>query len=130
MAYHAKKRLGQHFLTSAEILSQLTELILSKKPTQLVEVGPGQGALSEPLAQSGIDLLAVEFDPDMLRYLNKRMRSFDNFRIINADFLHFDPAEHKSLSFPFPPLLHSEQSTYKCPLVSFLLNLTFFMIKQ
>ena len=90
-AYHAKKRFGQHFLTSSEVLSKIADLILGNKPDQIVEIGPGQGALTELLAESSAKITAVEFDRDMLARLTRKFDKSDNVSLVAQDFLKFDP---------------------------------------
>lgn len=92
--YHAKKRLGQHFLTSSEILRRIADLILEDNPGQIVEIGPGQGALTDLLAASGANVTAVEFDRDMLSPLRRKFSGTDNVTIIGQDFLKFEPTRH------------------------------------
>jgi len=89
--YHAKKRLGQHFLKSPETVHKILEVIHPKRGQAIVEIGPGRGALTLPLARSGAKVIAVEFDRDVIRYLNKLVRGFDNVTVINRDFLTFEP---------------------------------------
>jgi len=92
--YHAKKRLGQNFLKSETIVRQIIETLDPRMGETIIEVGPGRGALTLPLAETGVRIVAVEFDRDMMGYLGKLLRGHDNVAIINADFLTFDPAEH------------------------------------
>ncbi|RKX27657.1 MAG: ribosomal RNA small subunit methyltransferase A [Candidatus Zixiibacteriota bacterium] len=94
-AYHAKKRLGQNFLKSADIIRQIVVLIDPGEGQRIVEIGPGRGALSLPIAESGARLWAIEFDRDQIGYLERLLRKFDNARVLNTDFLAFEPtAEH------------------------------------
>jgi len=90
-AYHAKKRLGQHFLKSPEIVHKILEVIHPRREHAIIEIGPGRGALTLPLVRSGAKVIAVEFDRDVTRYLNKLVRDFDNVTVINGDFLTFEP---------------------------------------
>lgn len=90
--YHPKKRLGQHFLVSDEIIRRIVELIRPDSSLAIIEVGPGMGALTIPLAKSGAMVTAVEFDRDMVSYLEKQMAGFPNVTIIGRDFVSFDPA--------------------------------------
>jgi 16S rRNA (adenine1518-N6/adenine1519-N6)-dimethyltransferase len=89
--YHAKKRLGQHFLISPEIVPKILGVIDPKPGQAILEIGPGRGALTVPLAQSGAQVIAVEFDRDIMHYLSKLLKSFDNVKVINQDFLTFNP---------------------------------------
>jgi 16S rRNA (adenine1518-N6/adenine1519-N6)-dimethyltransferase len=89
--YHPKKRLGQHFLTSKEIIDRIIERINPKPGQNIIEIGPGRGVLTVPLAQSGASVLAVEFDEDLMRHLKKTLSKFPNVKILCLDFLEFDP---------------------------------------
>lgn len=92
--YHAKKSLGQHFLTSSDIVRRVADLILETKPERIVEIGPGQGALTLLLAESEAKITAVEFDRDMLAQLKRTFGETDSVTVIGQDFLKFDPSEH------------------------------------
>jgi len=92
--YHAKKRFGQNFLKSAEIVDGILGAIDPVPTDTIVEVGPGRGALTLPVAKTGARLLAIEFDRDVIGYLNKLLRRYDNATIIHTDFLLFSPDEH------------------------------------
>jgi 16S rRNA (adenine1518-N6/adenine1519-N6)-dimethyltransferase len=61
----------------------------------VVEIGPGQGALTVPLAESGASVWAIEFDRDLMPYLGSLLENHPNVRLINCDFLDFDPAGEK-----------------------------------
>lgn len=98
-AYHAKKRLGQNFLKSEAVIRRIVETVDPQPGEAVVEIGPGRGALTLALAESGARIVAVEFDRDLYGYLNKLARKFDNIEIVNADFLEFEPDEKKMPSF-------------------------------
>ncbi len=89
--YHAKKRLGQNFLKSPEVIQRIVDEVDPSPGRLVIEIGPGRGALTHPLAESGVELLAVEFDRDLVGYLEKLVRKFDNATILHADFLTFEP---------------------------------------
>ncbi|MEA3296626.1 MAG: 16S rRNA (adenine(1518)-N(6)/adenine(1519)-N(6))-dimethyltransferase RsmA [candidate division Zixibacteria bacterium] len=91
--YHPKKRLGQNFLKSDEIIRRIVDLVNPRSGQVLVEIGPGQGALTLPLARSGATIVAVEIDNDLIGYLEKSLGQYENVRIVNQDFLLFDPVE-------------------------------------
>ena len=82
----AKKRLGQHFLTDKQVIDSIIELIRTHCPNEfpLVEVGPGQGVLTLALIDIFSQFKAIEFDKDMVAYLEQRM---DPNKIIQADFI-------------------------------------------
>jgi 16S rRNA (adenine1518-N6/adenine1519-N6)-dimethyltransferase len=90
-AYHPKKRLGQNFLESEDVIRRVLELVDANAESTIIEIGPGRGALTLPLARTGARLLAVEFDRDLIGYLEKLTEKRTNVEIINADFLRYEP---------------------------------------
>jgi len=88
--YHAKKRLGQNFLKSDDVIQRLVREIDPKPDRPIVEIGPGRGALTLAMAESGAEIVAVEFDRDVIGYLTKLLRKHDNVSILNEDFLNVD----------------------------------------
>ena len=90
-AYHAKKRLGQNFLQSKAVIDRVIELVAPEPDDAIVEIGPGQGALTLPLAASGATVWAVEFDRDLIGYLSALLSGHRNVHLINGDFLKFNP---------------------------------------
>ena len=58
--YRARKRFGQNFLVSTDVVQRIVDLISPRESDTIVEVGPGQGALTVPLAESGARLVAVD----------------------------------------------------------------------
>ncbi|MBN1212606.1 MAG: ribosomal RNA small subunit methyltransferase A [candidate division Zixibacteria bacterium] len=97
--YHPKKRLGQHFLTSQETIDRIIERINPKPEQNIIEIGPGQGVLTRPLAESGASVLAVEFDEDLMRHLKRNLSKYTNVKILCLDFLEFDPDKDIFTSF-------------------------------
>jgi 16S rRNA (adenine1518-N6/adenine1519-N6)-dimethyltransferase len=87
--YRAKKRFGQNFLSSEQIARRIVELLEPGFP--IVEIGPGRGALTVPLAEMGESLIAVEFDRDLINHLKKVTAGYGNVAVVNADFLTFEP---------------------------------------
>jgi len=83
----AKKNFGQNFLKSDSIINKIVEQINPGDGTPIVEIGPGMGALTIPLAKSGTDILAVEFERNAYREIKKRTSEFENVSVSNADFL-------------------------------------------
>ena len=75
-------------------MRRIADLILVDKPEQIVEIGPGQGALTTLLAKSEAKITAVEFDRDMLSQLKRKFGETNNVSIVGQDFLKFDPTEH------------------------------------
>ena len=93
--YYAKKRLGQHFLTSEKIVNRMVDLISPKAEQTILEVGPGKGMLTLPLAESGANLWAVEFDRDLVGGLERLLDKYRNATLLNKDFLSFHPEDYE-----------------------------------
>jgi 16S rRNA (adenine1518-N6/adenine1519-N6)-dimethyltransferase len=97
--YHAKKRLGQNFLTSEKIIARIIELINPTPDDVVVEIGSGQGALTRPLAISRAQVWGIEFDRDLIKALEDSLLKFPNVTILNRDFLAFRPEDYDLKSF-------------------------------
>ena len=66
----AKKYLGQHFLTSTEIASQIADTLSFSGYEHLLEIGPGTGILTQFLIRKPVNLLALDVDKESVFYLN------------------------------------------------------------
>lgn len=97
--YRSKKRLGQNFLKSDKVIAEIVRLVNDGSEDTIVEIGPGRGALTRPLAESGLRLVAVEFDRDLAPRLRRELERYDNLSIIQQDILDFDPSAHGLESF-------------------------------
>ena len=80
----ARKRYGQHFLEPAWV-AKLVESIAPKPDDVFLEIGPGRGALTKPLALRVGRLIAVEIDRDLASVLPSQLP--DHARVVQADFL-------------------------------------------
>jgi 16S rRNA (adenine1518-N6/adenine1519-N6)-dimethyltransferase len=87
MKHIPRKRFGQHFLADPGILSAMAEAIAPKPGDAVVEIGPGQGALTAPLLERLPRLDAVEIDRDLIALLRRR---FPALALHEADALAFD----------------------------------------
>lgn len=92
--HRARKRFGQNFLVSSSVIRRIIDLIAPTASDTVVEIGPGQGALTVPLAESGARVVAVEFDRDLMGYLTRLLAPYEQVTILNQDFLKFDPEAH------------------------------------
>ena len=91
MARHrARKRFGQHFLTDPGVIDAIVRAISPGADDVIVEIGPGQGAITEPLARSAGHLHLVELDRDLVAQLRAKYDARDNITIHEADALQFD----------------------------------------
>ena len=86
MKHFARKRFGQHFLTDGAVLSAIVDTIGPKPGQALVEIGPGLGALTDPLVARCGQLTVVELDRD----LTLRLRQRPELNVIEADVLSVD----------------------------------------
>ncbi|NOQ65535.1 MAG: 16S rRNA (adenine(1518)-N(6)/adenine(1519)-N(6))-dimethyltransferase RsmA [Methyloprofundus sp.] len=90
MAHKARKRFGQNFLHDHHIISNILGSLFYQKEQHWVEIGPGQGALTESLLKSGVQLDVVELDRDLVKYLGSRFADYQNLTIHSSDALRFD----------------------------------------
>ena len=86
----AKKKFGQNFLTSQNILEHIIKAANVTKDDIVLEIGPGIGSLTEFLAINAKKVIAYEIDKDMINILKDTLASYDNVQIINKDFLEVD----------------------------------------
>ena len=90
--HRARKRFGQHFLHDQNIIDLILRAINPLPGDHLVEIGPGQGALTYPLLQRCKDLIAIELDRDLVPVLQRESKRYGNLEVINADILEFNLA--------------------------------------
>ncbi len=82
----ARKRFGQHFLVDAVVIDQIVRAIAPRPGQLLVEIGPGLGALTQPLLERCGALTVVELDRD----LAARWRQRPGLTVVEADVLRVD----------------------------------------
>ncbi len=90
MEFRARKRFGQNFLVDAQVIQQIIAVISPRPGQVIIEVGPGQAALTAPLAASGAELHLLEIDRDLAAGLERRFRESPNVRLHCADALKTD----------------------------------------
>ncbi len=91
MAGHVpRKRFGQNFLRDATIVRALIQAIDPRPGQHLVEIGPGEGVLTERLIAACGTLDVIEIDRDLVSLLTRRFPAQSGLRIHQADALHFD----------------------------------------
>ncbi|PSJ23185.1 16S rRNA (adenine(1518)-N(6)/adenine(1519)-N(6))-dimethyltransferase [Halomonas sp. ND22Bw] len=89
--HRARKRFGQNFLRDPGIISRLVRAIGARPGERLVEIGPGQGALTEPLLDAaGGHLEVIELDRDLIPGLRVQFFDQPGFVIHEGDALKFD----------------------------------------
>ncbi|HPF58074.1 MAG TPA: 16S rRNA (adenine(1518)-N(6)/adenine(1519)-N(6))-dimethyltransferase RsmA [Candidatus Competibacteraceae bacterium] len=85
-----RKRFGQHFLHDPEVIACIVAAIHPAMGERMVEIGPGQGALTRPLLRAVGELDVIELDRDLLEPLHARCAGLGTLRIYQADALEFD----------------------------------------
>ena len=88
--HRARKRFGQNFLRDGSVISRIVAAIAPREGDRLVEIGPGQGAITALLLDAVGDLEAIELDRDLIAGLRTQFFAYPGFRLHNADALAFD----------------------------------------
>ena len=83
-----RRRFGQNFLDKETAHLLAADIPLSGD-SAILEIGPGHGALTEPLLSRGVSVTAVEIDEECVKVLQEKFASRSNFHIVNQDFLRF-----------------------------------------
>ena len=88
MAHKPRKRFGQNFLVDHQVINQIISTIAPKKDDNIIEIGPGKGALTFPLAEYLEHLSVIEIDRDLITILEAQNNQ--KISIYNSDALAFD----------------------------------------
>lgn len=86
----AEKKLGQNFLIDASIVRQIVAAAELSEQDTVLEIGPGIGTLTQGLAESGAQVVAVELDAKLLPVLDVTLAEHANVRIVQGDILKID----------------------------------------
>lgn len=86
----ADKKLGQNFLIDENIVRNIVAAAELTSADTVLEVGPGIGTLTQGLAESGANVVAVELDKRLLPVLDTTLAGYDNVRIVSGDILQVD----------------------------------------
>ena len=133
-----KKSFGQNFLTDTNILQKIVDTAEIDRQVNVIEIGPGIGALTEFLAENAAEVMAFEIDDRLVPILADTLREFDNVTVVNQDILKVDLnqyiAEFKNPDLPIkvvanlpyyittPILMHLIES--KIPFQEFVVMMT------
>jgi 16S rRNA (adenine1518-N6/adenine1519-N6)-dimethyltransferase len=90
MGHQARKRFGQNFLHDPAVIERIVKAIAPKPGEHLVEIGPGLGALTEPVAERCGHLTVVELDRDLAQRLREHPTLADKLTIYQTDAMKFD----------------------------------------
>lgn len=85
-----KKSFGQNFLTDTNILQKIVDTAEIDQNVNVIEIGPGIGALTEFLAENAAEVMAFEIDDRLVPILADTLRDFDNVQVVNQDILKVD----------------------------------------
>jgi 16S rRNA (adenine1518-N6/adenine1519-N6)-dimethyltransferase len=88
-----KKSLGQNFLYDEGLLARIVAAAELSPEDEALEVGPGLGALTRPLAGAARRVVAVELDGRLLPVLESELAGLDNVELVHGDVLQLDPAD-------------------------------------
>ena len=86
MKHQARKRFGQHFLTDTFVIEQIVSTIAPMAGEQMVEIGPGLAALTQPLVERLGKLTVIELDRDLVL----RLQAHPQLNVIASDVLRVD----------------------------------------
>jgi len=85
----AKKKFGQNFLVDRNFISKIIKEINPKKDNKILEIGPGQGAITNAILQKINHISVVEIDPDMIKILKNKINP-NKITILADDILNID----------------------------------------
>jgi len=85
-----KKSLGQNFLRDDSVIDEIVAVADVQGDDVVIEVGPGDGALTAALARSGVRVIAIETDADLIPALEERFSGAKNVTVIHADIRTFN----------------------------------------
>lgn len=88
--HKARKRFGQNFLHDQGVIHRIAKAINASPTDHVVEIGPGQGALTADILLGGCTLDAIELDRDLIPILQQRFGQQDRFKLQQGDALAFD----------------------------------------
>lgn len=90
LGHRARKRFGQNFLHDPQVIGRIVKAIAPKPNDLLVEIGPGLGALTEPVAEAAGHLTVVELDRDLAERLIEHPKLASKLTVHQADAMKFD----------------------------------------
>jgi 16S rRNA (adenine1518-N6/adenine1519-N6)-dimethyltransferase len=114
----AKKKWGQNFLVDNNLLDKIIKTIDITAEENVLEIGPGQGALSEKLVDVAKSLSMVEIDPDLIKILEVHEK-LSGLKIINQDILKVDL---DSLEIDSPVVIGNIPYNITSPIIFWLID--------
>ena len=89
----SKRRFGQNFLVDRGIVERIIEAVRPQPDETIIEIGPGRGALTSQLLKKSAQVMAIEFDRDLVPRLRAQFAGSSNLKLIEADALDVDFCE-------------------------------------
>ncbi|HZI95830.1 MAG TPA: 16S rRNA (adenine(1518)-N(6)/adenine(1519)-N(6))-dimethyltransferase RsmA [Candidatus Paceibacterota bacterium] len=89
MLFNKQKKLGQVFLKDQAIIKKIIQAGKIKEKDQILEIGPGKGVLTQELLKTNAEIIAVEKDEELVKFLENLFRGEQNLKIIHADIRDF-----------------------------------------
>jgi 16S rRNA (adenine1518-N6/adenine1519-N6)-dimethyltransferase len=86
----AKRRFGQNFLVDRKVVDRIVAAVAPRSDETIIEIGPGQGALTAQLVEQTGRVIAIEFDRDLLPSLREKFAGVPNLNLIEGDALATD----------------------------------------
>lgn len=88
--FNFQKKFGQNFLIDTHILEKIIDSAGITKDDCILEIGPGIGTMTQYLAESAREVVAVEIDKALIPILEDTLSAYDNVTVINDDILKVD----------------------------------------
>lgn len=96
MKHNPRKRFGQNFLQNQHIITDIIQAINPQAADNILEIGPGLGAITQPLLRRVERMTAVEIDRDLHQYLSQLPIAQGKLHLISADALTIDYSQFGS----------------------------------
>lgn len=90
MTHRPRKRFGQNFLQDPHIIDHIIQSVNPQPSNNVIEIGPGLGALTRPLLETLTNLTVIEIDTDLQAHLASTLNTNNQLTILNADALTID----------------------------------------
>ena len=119
MQHRPKRSLGQNFLRDRSVIERIVAALDLTPEDNVIEIGPGQGALTQLLLKAGTQVTAIEFDRDLAPALRQRFASTDKLTVIEGDAL---DVQFKDLSFPNTKLVANLPYNISTPILQRLIE--------
>lgn len=85
-----QKKFGQNFLIDPHVLDKIIRAAQIEKEDVVLEIGPGIGTMTQCLAESARQVIAVEIDDHLIPILQETLKDYDNVKVIHGDILKVD----------------------------------------